>query len=139
MPPANVATVLACLDLLASETWRLERLAEISETMREGFRTLGFDVWTSQTPIIPVVVGDMVTCFQFWKDLLEEGVFVNAVIPPAVPPGQALMRTSYMATHSDEELDRILEAFRKVGLKHGVIGRNGQAGHLIGRNGRYVD
>jgi len=139
MPPANVATVLACLDLLEEEPWRLARLAEISERMRTGFRDLGFDVWTSQTPIIPVVVGDMVTCFKFWKDLLEEGVFVNAVIPPAVPPGQALMRTSYMATHTDDELDHILDAFHKVGLKHGVIGRNGQPGHLIGRNGQYVD
>ncbi|MDX1440672.1 MAG: aminotransferase class I/II-fold pyridoxal phosphate-dependent enzyme [Rubricoccaceae bacterium] len=127
MPPANVATVLACLDILEAEPERLDRLAEISDKMRTGFSDLGFDVWTSQTPIIPVVVGDMFTCFQFWKDLLEEGVFVNAVVPPAVPPGQALMRTSYMATHTDEELDRILEAFYRVGVKHGVIGKNGQA------------
>lgn len=138
MPPANVATVLACMDILEEEPWRLERLGEISETMRGGFRALGFNVWTSQTPIIPVVVGDMVTCFKFWKDLLEEGVFVNAVIPPAVPFGQALMRTSYMATHTDEELNRILEAFRRVGLKHGVIRPNGQPGHLVGRNGQHA-
>lgn len=128
MPAANVATVLACLDILKEETWRLERLEEISNTMREGFRELGFNVWTSQTPIIPVVVGDMRTCFEFWRDLLEEGVFVNAVIPPAVPRGQALMRTSYMATHTDEELGFILEAFRRVGLKHGVIAPGGAAG-----------
>ncbi|NNF58209.1 MAG: aminotransferase class I/II-fold pyridoxal phosphate-dependent enzyme [Rhodothermaceae bacterium] len=135
MPPANVATVLACLDILEAEPERLERLAEISDFMREGFRALGFNVWTSQTPIIPVVVGDMMTCFKFWKDLLEEGVFVNAVVPPAVPAGQALMRTSYMATHSDEELNRILDAFRKVGLKHGVIAANGQPGHHAQLNG----
>ena len=128
MPPANVATVLACLDILEAEPERLDRLAEISERMRNGFNSLGFNVWTSQTPIIPVVVGDMVTCFQFWKDLLEEGVFVNAVVPPAVPAGQALMRTSYMATHTDEELDRILDAFYRVGVKRGVIGTNGQPG-----------
>ena len=135
MPPANVATVLAALDILEAEPERLDRLAQISDFMREGFRSLGFNVWTSQTPIIPVVVGDMMTCFKFWKDLLEEGVFVNAVIPPAVPPGQALMRTSYMATHSDEELNRILDAFRTVGLKHGVIGANGQPGHHGHPNG----
>ena len=128
MPPANVATVLACLDILEAEPDRLDRLAQISDRMRNGFSSLGFNVWTSQTPIIPVVVGDMVTCFQFWKDLLEEGVFVNAVVPPAVPAGQALMRTSYMATHTDEELDRILDAFYRVGTKHGVIGANGQPG-----------
>jgi 8-amino-7-oxononanoate synthase len=135
MPPANVATVLACLDVLEQEPERLDRLAFISEYMREGFKNLGFDVWTSQTPIIPVVVGDMYTCFQFWADLLEEGVYVNAVVPPAVPRGQSLMRTSYMATHTDEDLDRILSAFRTVGLKHGVIEPGGRPGRLVGRNG----
>ena len=84
-----------------------------------------FNVWTSQAPIIPVVIGDMKTCFQFWNDLLDAGVFVNAVVPPAVPPGQALMRTSYMATHTDEELDFILDAFRRIGKKHGIIHQNG--------------
>lgn len=128
MPPANVATVLACLDILKEEPWRLERLEVISNRMREGFRELGFNVWTSQSPIIPVVVGNMRTCFEFWRDLLEEGVFVNAVVPPAVPRGQALMRTSYMATHSDEELDMILDAFKRVGLRHGVITPEGTAG-----------
>ena len=125
MPPANVATVLKCLEILQSEPERLERLWEISDYMRSGFSDAGFNVWTSQSPIIPVVVGDMMTCFKFWTDLLEEGVFVNAVIPPAVPKGQSLMRTSYMATHTDDELDAILDAFRRVGIKHGVIGNNG--------------
>ncbi len=125
MPPATVATVLKCLDILQSEPGRLERLWKISDYMREGFRSLGFDVWDSETPIIPVVVGDMEQCFRFWRDLLEEGVFVNAVVPPAVPKGQALMRTSYMATHTDEELEQILDAFHKVGKKHGIIGTNG--------------
>ena len=125
MPPANVATVLKCLDILEEEPERLERLWEISDYMREGFRNVGFDVWSSQSPIIPVVIGDMETCFRFWRDLLEEGVFVNAVVPPAVPQGQALMRTSYMATHTDDELDRILDAFHRVGKKHGVISQNG--------------
>ena len=128
MPPANVATVLACLDILIAEPERLARLDEISNYMRAGFRDLGFNVWTSQTPIIPVVVGDMMTCFQFWHDLLDEGVFVNAVVPPAVPKGQALMRTSYMATHTDEELDFILDAFKRIGLRYGVIGKGGIAG-----------
>lgn len=125
MPPANVATVLKCLDILEEEPERLDRLWEISDYMRDGFHNLGFDVWDSETPIIPVVVGDMKTCFTFWRDLLEEGVFVNAVVPPAVPKGQALMRTSFMATHTDDELDQILEAFHRVGQKHGVIGTNG--------------
>ncbi len=70
----------------------------------------------------------MYRCFAFWKDLLEAGVFTNAVIPPAVPPGQSLMRTSYMATHSDEELDRVLGAFETVGLRHGIIAPGGMRG-----------
>ncbi len=125
MPPANTATVLKCLDILEEEPERLERLWEISNYMRDGFRNLGFDVWNSESPIIPVVIGDMNTCFRFWRDLLDAGVFVNAVIPPAVPAGQTLMRTSYMATHTDKELDAILDAFYKVGTKHGVISSNG--------------
>src|SRR5690606_14123304 len=106
---------------------RLERLWKISDYMREGFRREGFNVWTSQSPIIPVVIGDMTTCCKSWRDLLEEGVFGNAVVPPAVPQGQALMRTSYMATHTDEELDFILEAFQHVGRKHGVLSKTGAA------------
>ena len=128
MPPANVATVLACLDILEQEPERLDRLAEISDYMRDGFRALGFDVWASQTPIIPVVIGEMYTCFRFWKDLLGEGVFTNPVIPPAVPRGQALMRTSYMASHSNAELDLVLDAFRTVGLRHEIITDGGEMG-----------
>lgn len=127
MPPANVATVLKALEILQEETWRLERLQEISNYMRTELRNLGFNVWTSQTPIIPVVIGEMEECFRFWKDLFEAGVYVNAVVPPAVPQGQSLVRTSYMATHTDEHLDLILEAFRKVGIKRGIIDRNGHS------------
>lgn len=125
MPPANVATVLKCIEILETEPERLERLWKISDYMRAGFEDAGFDVWNSQAPIIPVVIGDMMTCFEFWRDLLEAGVFVNAVVPPAVPQGQSIMRTSYMATHTDDELDFILDAFRRVGKKHGIIDRNG--------------
>ena len=127
MPPANVATVLKALEILQEEPWRLERLEEIANYMRKELRGLGFNVWSSQSPIIPVVIGEMMDCFRFWKDLFEEGVYANAVVPPAVPQGQSLLRTSYMASHTDEHLDQILEAFRKVGLKHGVIDRNGHS------------
>lgn len=126
MPPSNVATVLACLDILEQEPERLDRLWEISDYMRSGFREAGLNVWTSQSPIIPVVAGDMETCFKIWRDLLEEGVFVNAVVPPAVPKGQSLLRTSYMATHTNDELDFILEAFKKIGGKYGILNVNGQ-------------
>lgn len=126
MPPANVATVLKALEILQEETWRLTRLEEISNYMRNGLAKLGFNVWSSQSPIIPVMIGEMEQCFIFAKDLFEAGVYVNAVIPPAVPQGQALVRTSYMATHTNDQLDQILEAFYKVGVKNGIIGKNGQ-------------
>lgn len=139
MPPPAVATVLACLDVLEQEPERLERLAEISDFMRGGLRELGFDVWASQTPIIPVVIGEMYRAFRFWSDLLEAGVFANVVIPPAVPKGQSLMRTSYMATHTDEELQRVLDAFETVGLAHEIIAPGGTPGPAMERareNGR---
>jgi 8-amino-7-oxononanoate synthase len=127
MPPANVATVLKALEVLKEETWRLDRLKEISDYMRTGLKKLGFNVWTSQTPIIPVVIGEMMNCFKFWRDLFEAGVYVNAVVPPAVPRGQSLVRTSYSATHTNDQLDAILEAFKKVGIKHGIIDKNGHS------------
>lgn len=127
MPPANVATVLKAYEILREETWRLERLQEISDYMRKEFREMGFNVWSSQTPIIPVVIGGMTDCFKFWKALFEAGVYVNAVVPPGVPQGQSLVRTSYMATHTDDHLNKILEAFRKVGIKQGIIDRNGHS------------
>jgi 8-amino-7-oxononanoate synthase len=127
MPPANVATVLKALEILKEETWRLDRLEEISNYMRTELQAMGFNVLTSQTPIIPVVVGEMMKCFKFWKELFEEGVYVNAVVPPAVPKGQSLVRTSYMATHTDEHLNSILDAFRRVGIKHGIIDKNGHS------------
>ncbi len=127
MPPANVATVLKALEILKEDTWRQQRLQKISTYMREELKAMGFDVWSSQTPIIPVVVGEMIDCFKFWKALFEAGVYANAVVPPAVPKGQSLIRTSYMATHTDEHLDRILEAFRKAGIKQGIIDHNGHS------------
>jgi 8-amino-7-oxononanoate synthase len=126
MPPANVATVLACIDILEEEPERLERLWEISDYMRQGLRDAGLNVWTSQTPIIPVVAGKLRTCFEIWRDLLEEGVFVNPIVPPAVPKGQSLLRTSYMATHTNEDLDFILDAFGRIGRKYGIVNVNGQ-------------
>src|SRR5690606_16232716 len=127
MPPANVATVLKALEILKQETWRLDRLEEIAVYMRNGFKKLGFNVLASQSPIIPVVVGEMERCFRFWKDLFEAGVYVNAVVPPAVPKDLSLVRTSYMATHTNDQLDQILDAFRTVGIKHGIIDGNGNS------------
>lgn len=121
MPPAAVATVIACLDIIESEPERLEQLWKNTRKMKEGFTSLGFNTGNSKTPIIPIYIGDEERCFAFWKLLFENGVFANPTIAPAVPPGQALIRTSYMATHTEEELDRVLEIFAKLGKKFGLI------------------
>jgi 8-amino-7-oxononanoate synthase len=117
MPPASVAAVRAALKIIKSEPERRERLMKNADKMRRGFQAMGYNTGTSQTPIIPVVIGEDVKTFYFWKTLFENGIFSNPVVTPAVPPGQALIRTSYMATHSDEELDQVLEIFQRVG-KH---------------------
>jgi len=120
-PPAAVATCLAALDIIQSEPERRDRLWGITRRMHNEYRSLGFDIGTTQTPIIPIYIGDDMKTFQFWKMLSEEGIFVNPIISPAVAPGSQLLRTSYTATHTDEQLDRVLEVFKRVGKKMGVI------------------
>jgi 8-amino-7-oxononanoate synthase len=119
--PANAAAALAALEVMIEEPERADRVMAIGERMREGFRSLGFDVGGSQTPIVPVIIGEDLATFTAWKMLFEAGVYTNAIISPAVAVGQALLRTSYMATHTDEQLDSVLEAFAKVGKALGVI------------------
>ncbi len=121
MPPSAVAAVDAALDICVNEPQRRERLWNNTRKMLDGFRKLGFDIGPTETPIIPVIIGNDELTFVFWKRLLEEGVFTNPVISPAVPPKQARLRTSYMATHTEEMLDRALAAFEKVGKELGVI------------------
>ena len=89
--------------------------------MRKGYRQLGFNIGNSVTPVVPIIIGDDQLTFLMWKTLFDEGVFVNPVISPAVSSGHQLLRTSYMATHTDEQLDKVLEIFEKVGKKLGVI------------------
>ncbi len=121
MTPAAVASALKALDIIEAEPQRRARLLDIAEKMHNGFRAMGFDTGVSVTPVVPVLVGDQVKCFRFWKALFEAGVFTNPVIPPAVEPGHALLRTSYMATHTDDQLDRVLEHFEKIGRKLKII------------------
>jgi 7-keto-8-aminopelargonate synthetase-like enzyme len=115
MPPGNVAAVSAALTVMIEEPERIERVNQIGERMRQGYRKLGFNTGNSQTPIIPVIIGDMHATFLTWRLLFEEGVYTNPVIPPAVPPNLSLLRTSYMATHTDEQMDFVLAKFAKVG------------------------
>lgn len=121
MPAANVAAVLAALDIIESEPERIERLWEVTERMRAGLRSLGFNMGPSVTPIIPIVIGDQMTTLMAWKKCFEKGLYTNAVLAPAVPPDQCLLRTSYMATHTDEQIDRALNILADVGREMGLI------------------
>ncbi len=121
-PPASVAAVNAAVDIIENEPERRERLWKNTARMLNGFKDLGFQTGHSQTPIVPVVVGEDERAFLMGMMLQEEGVFANVAVTPAVPAGMALIRTSYMATHTDEHLDLVLTAFEKVGKKLGIIG-----------------
>ncbi len=121
IPPANAAAALAALDIMRSEPERVERVNKIGEKMRREYAAMGFNTGPSVSPIIPIMIGDDATTFAFWKALFQAGVFVNPVISPAVPQGMQLLRTSYMATHTDEQLDRVLSIFHDVGKEIGVI------------------
>jgi 8-amino-7-oxononanoate synthase len=121
-PPASVASVIKALDIIEREPERRHRLWENTDYMKYEFSSMGFDTGESESPVIPLVVGEDMAAFKMTIRLQEEGVFANPVVSPAVPQGRAMMRTSYMATHTREHLDRALEAFRKVGREMGVIG-----------------
>lgn len=124
MTPAAAGACLKALDIVQAEPERRARLRAVTTRMRESFRAMGFDTGASATPIIPLVVGDDVRTFLFWRRLYEEGLFTNPVISPATPPGMQLLRTSYMATHTDAQLDRILEIVERVGRELELIGPN---------------
>ena len=120
-PPASVAAVSAAIDIIDNEPERIERLWKNTRKMLMGLKDLGFQVGPSETPIIPVLVGDNETAFKMIMMLQEEGVFANVAVSPAVPEGKALIRTSYMATHTEEQLNRVLAAFEKTGKALGLI------------------
>ena len=121
MPPASAATVLKGLEIIRSEPERRARLWRNTHKMMEGFRSIGFDIGPTETPIVPILIGPMEKTFRFWRALFEAGVFTNPVVPPAVPEGGCRLRTSYMATHTDDELDFVLEQVERVGKKLGVV------------------
>ena len=120
-PPASIGAVLAALDIIEAEPERRQHLWDNTRFMMTSLRAIGFDCGESETPVIPVVVGEDYLAFKMAKRLDEEGVFVNPVVSPACAPGRALIRTSYMATHRREHLTRALEAFQKVGRELGLV------------------
>ncbi len=120
IPPSAAAAVMAALDVIETEPERRANLWKNTRKMHKGLRDLGYDIGTTQTPIVPIMIGDDTTCFKLWKDLSDEGIFTNAAIPPAVPPGMSLIRTSYTATHTDKQLDRVLDTFARLGKKYDI-------------------
>lgn len=121
LPPASAASVIAAIDIMKSEPDRIDRLWQNTNKMQKGFKEMGYDIGMSETPIIPLHVGDMMTAFKMWKILSDDGIFINPIIPPAVPPNDCLIRTSFMATHTDRQLNIALEKFEKVGKKLKII------------------
>ncbi|HMA53405.1 MAG TPA: pyridoxal phosphate-dependent aminotransferase family protein [Acidobacteriota bacterium] len=114
LPPSNVATVLACLDVLEEEPERVERVNKIAARVRGELRAMGYNIGETETPIIPIIIGDMMKALEAWKIFFEAGIYTNVALPPSVPPELSLLRTSYMATHTDAQVDRVLEVFKKV-------------------------
>lgn len=116
LPAANAMTVLTALEIIENEPQHVQRVWENADFMRNGLQALGFNTGPSETPIIPVIIGeDYVRAGLAWRALVENGVYTNPVIPPAVPPNSTLLRTSYMATHTREQLQTALNAFKVVG------------------------
>jgi 8-amino-7-oxononanoate synthase len=121
IPPANAATALAALQVMREEPERVRRVNEIGDFMRKNYKELGFNTGNSVTPIIPIFIGDDHRAAVIWKALFDSGVYVNMVISPAVPEGKQLLRTSYMATHTDDQLTQVLDVFSVVGKQIGII------------------
>ncbi|HML41079.1 MAG TPA: pyridoxal phosphate-dependent aminotransferase family protein [Bellilinea sp.] len=121
IPASNAIAALTALHVMQEEPERVERVNKIGDKMRKAYSDLGFNIGRSVTPVIPIIIGDDERTFLTWKMLFENGVFVNPVISPAVSAGHQLLRTSYMATHTDEQLDHVIEVFKKVGKEVGLI------------------
>ncbi|MFQ5942247.1 MAG: aminotransferase class I/II-fold pyridoxal phosphate-dependent enzyme [Anaerolineales bacterium] len=121
MPAGNVAAVLAALEIMQNEPERIDRLWEVTERMRTGLTEMGFEMGPSTTPIIPIIMGEMDKTLMAWKLCFEAGLYTNAVVPPGVPPDMCLLRTSYMATHTDEQIDRALNILGEVGRELELI------------------
>jgi 7-keto-8-aminopelargonate synthetase-like enzyme len=121
IPGPNAAAALAALNVMKKEPERIERVNQIADKMRREYKNIGFDIGNSVTPVIPIIIGDDILTMKTWKALIDNGVFVNPIVSPATPPGRQLLRTSYMATHTDEQLEQVLGIFEKVGKELNII------------------
>ena len=121
MPPACIASITKALELIENDTSRRDNLFRLTANLKKGLEELGYNLGTSTTPILPVHIGTNEDCFKMWRALHEMGIFANPVISPAVPPGHSLMRLTLMATHTDEHVAKIVDAFAKAGRAVGLI------------------
>lgn len=126
MPPASVAAVIECVKIVQEEPWHLENLWRNARKMQRSLQSMGYHTLGSRTPVIPILIGDSTKAYQFTKRLYERGVFATPVAAPAVPDGCALIRTSYMATHTDKDLDFVLDVLNDLGHEFGVLGQSGE-------------
>ncbi len=121
LPPANTAGVLAALEVLRTDDERRARLWHNTRRLQQGFKQLGFDIGPSETPIVPILIGPLDKTLVMWRKCFDAGIFTNPVVPPAVPPSQCRLRTSLMATHTDDQIDFALETIGRIGRELGVI------------------
>lgn len=115
MPPASVAGVLAALDVLQNEPERRARLWENTNCVAAGLRAFGFDIGATNTPVIPVLIGDTISASKAWRTLFDDGIFTHPIVPPAVPEHSCRIRVSMSAEHSSEQIERVLAAFERLG------------------------
>jgi 7-keto-8-aminopelargonate synthetase-like enzyme len=121
LPAMQMAAALKALDIIETEPQHLKQLWKNVKMLRGGMHRLGFDTLGSETPIIPVVIGEDETALRFWRGLWDYGVFTTPAVAPAVPHGHAIIRTSVNANHTEAELQTLLDAFETVGRELGVI------------------
>lgn len=121
LPPASIASIDKALDLIWDDMSRKDRLWANTKRLKEGFLKLGFNIGATQTPIVPIFIGTMENCFKMWRATFDGGIFTTPVIPPAVPPNKCMMRVTLMATHTDEQIDKIIEVFGNAGKALGII------------------
>lgn len=119
--PASIASAAKSLEIIQNEPWRRERLWEITKIMNKELVKMGYHTGNTETPIIPVFVRDFEKTFKLWHFLRDYGIFTNPVIAPAVPLEDSLIRTSFTAIHSDEDLDFILKGFYEGGKAMEII------------------
>ena len=119
--PASTGCVLAALDVMAEETWRKDQLWANTKRAKEGFEKAGFEIGPTETPIMPLYVRDNMKTFTLTRMLMDDGVFVNPVVTPAVSPEDTLIRYSLMATHTFEQIDESIEKISKIARQIGII------------------